>query len=83
MLQCWRRCSNPTYVDAWEYCQIIPLAIDDDSNKDSSDEEVVDIHTYAGHHDALGDALCVGDNFATNPVEKNVDLYILKCFAAK
>ena len=38
---------------------------------------------YAGHHNDLSDALCIGDNFATNPTEKDDDFYILKCTTAK
>lgn len=83
MLQRWRRCSNVAYVDVWEYRQLIPVDVDDDSGEDSSDEELDNIPLYAGHHDALSDALCVGDNFATNPTEKDADFYILKCSAAK
>ena len=38
---------------------------------------------YGVHHDAISDALLVGDNFVTNPSEEGWDLYILRCSKAK
>ena len=82
MCQRWARCSNVAYVEQWDYIQITPE--DNESlNTYLSDEEGEDFPLYAGHHDALSDALCVGDNFATNTTEKDVDFYLLKCTTRK
>ena len=83
MSQRWGRCSNATYVGEWQYHQLVPTDIEEDSDEDAINQEVEDYPLYAGHYDDLSDALCVGDNFATNPTEKDVDFYILKCTTAK
>ena len=83
MSQCWGRCSNATHVDGWKYHQLVPRDIKEDSEEDAINQEVEYYPLYAGHHDNLSDSLCVGDNFATNPTEKDVDFYILKCTRAK
>ena len=59
------------------------MEIEEDSKEDARNQEAEDYPLYAGHQDNLSDALCVGDNFATNPTEKDADFYILKCTRAK
>ena len=51
------------------YIIIQPLDTNFDSDKESNDDGVV-MPIYGGHHDAISDALQVGDNFATNPSEE-------------
>lgn len=86
----WRRCLNATHVDEWEYRTVEPLDVDDlDSNSSSddanssSDDEGFDAPMYGGHHDALSDALCVGDTFATPADNDQFDFYLLQCSRAK
>ena len=88
----WRRCLNITHVDSWEYRTLKPLDGDDSSSDQSSDnegsdqssdDEGSDLPMYAGHHDAISDALCVGDTFATNAHEEGADFYLLKCSKKK
>ena len=70
----WRRCSNSAHVASWEYVTIEP--------SDDIEEEEIDDPTYEGHHDALTDALLIGDNFVVPAAHDNdelVDFYVLKC----
>lgn len=79
----WRRCNNAGHVQDWQYITLEPIA-DNEAECDEPDEEdEVDMPLYAGHHDALSDALCVGDNFATNAAEMEYDFYILRCHKPK
>ena len=75
----WRRCSNKAHVPAWDYVTLEPT-------DDVSDDDEIEEFAYEGHHDALSDALCVGDNFAVIAPHDNVELvdfYVLKCTAEK
>lgn len=60
------------------------LLVDDGERLDDSSSDVdADIPTYAGHPDALSDALCVGENFVVVNVSSDEnegkDFYIIKC----
>ena len=48
---------------------------------DDIEEEEIDDPTYEGHHEALIDALLIGDNFVLAPHDndEHVDFYLLKC----
>ena len=75
----WRRCSRKSHVKKWEYVTLEP------SNNVRDADEVEDF-AYEEHHDALSDALCIGDNFAViapHDNEELVDFYVLKCIAQK
>ena len=82
MSQRWQRCLNRDHVEEWDYITIQQLDTNSDSDKESNDDGVV-MPIYGGHHDAISDALQVGDNFATNPSEEGWDFYILRCSKAK
>ena len=79
MSQRWRRCLNNTHVDNWEYRTLEPLNGSDSETDQSSDDEGSDLPMYGGHHDAISDALCIGDTFATNAHDDGADFYLLKC----
>ena len=83
MSQRWRRCLNITHVDNWEYRTLIPIDGDNSNDDQSSDDEGSDLPMYGGHHDAISDALCLGDTFATNAYEEGADFYLLKCSKEK
>lgn len=75
----WRRCSNSTHVPFWDYVTLEP------SDEPDDDDDIEDF-AYEGHHDALSDALCIGDNFAViarHDNEELADFYVLKCTAKK
>ena len=75
----WRSCSNSTHVPPWEYVTLEP-------SEDVEDDDEIEDPAYEGHHDALSDALRVGDNFAViapHDNEELVDFYILKCTKEK
>lgn len=80
--QRWRRCLNNAHIKDWKYIAI-ELEVEGFESDESSDDDNGRMPMYAGHHDALSDALCVGDNFATNASEEGADFYILKCSKAK
>ena len=61
-------------MTSWEYVTLKPL--------DDIEEEETDDPTYEGHHEALTDALLIGDNFvvpAPHDNNEHVDFYVLKC----
>jgi len=75
----WRRCSNNAHVPKWEYVTLEP------SEDVALDDEIEDF-AYEGHHDALSDALRVGNNFAfiaPHDNEELADFFVLKCTAEK
>ena len=79
MQDLWRRCSRKSHVKKWEYGTLEP------SNNVRDADEVEDF-AYERHHDALSDALCIGDNFAIiapHDNEELADFYVLKCTAQK
>ena len=79
MCEQWRRCNNAGYVKGWEYITIEPITDNEVEHDESNEEKEVDMHLYAGQHDALSDALCVGgNNFATNATEMEYDFYVLR-----
>ncbi|KAI5083476.1 hypothetical protein GOP47_0003219 [Adiantum capillus-veneris] len=77
MSQHWRRCLNNTHVENWKYISIEPLDGSDGESDQSSDDEGSDLPMYGGHHDAISDALHVGDN------EDGADFYLLRCSKEK
>ncbi len=83
MSQRWKQCLNITHIDNWEYCSLQPLDGENSESDQSSDDEESDLPMYGGHHDAISDALCVGDTFATNAHEEGADFYLLKCSKEK
>ena len=79
----WRRCNNAGCVKDWEYITIEPI-IDNEAKYDEPNEKnEVDMPLYVGHHDALSDTLCNGDNFATNATKMEYDFYIPRCHKPK
>ena len=63
----------------WEYVTLEP-------SEDVKDANEVEDFAYKGHHDALSDALCIGDNFvviAPHDNEELANFYVLKCTAQK
>ena len=82
MSQSWRRCINSAHVKYWKYITIEPMNGTDEEGDQSSDDES-DLPVYGGHHDAISDALRVGDTFATNANEDGADFYLLRCSKEK
>ena len=70
-------------MEEWGYITIQPLEVEGFGSDEESDDDGDVMPMYGGHHDAISDALRVGDNFATNGSKEGWDFYILKCSKAK
>ena len=72
----WRRCSRKSHVKKWEYVILEP-------SQDVIDDNEIEDFAYKENHDALIDALCIGDNFAiiAHENEELADFYVLNCTA--
>ncbi|MCO5611027.1 hypothetical protein L7F22_065276, partial [Adiantum nelumboides] len=71
------------HVKDWQYITLEPNADNEAELDEPNEEDEVGMPLYVGHHDALSDALCVGDNFASNTAKMEYDFYILRCHKPK